>query len=159
MLITPEMFADDSTHHHSMEQSSPAGDLLDSGTLKPIQSEVIETSDLATKKMPVLASPTLQCLEQPSYFDNQDANKLAPEGNMFDLEMPPVDTEAAVTAEARVKLTRSKSVSDKSGKKKKVRLAPDSQGQPIPKDAKWTKIKRSLVSPEVLRQDDKRFEA
>jgi len=40
-----------------------------------------------------------------------------------------------------------------------VRLAPDSFGNEIPPDAKWTKIKRSLVSPEVLDQDGRRYEA
>ncbi|KAK8076596.1 hypothetical protein PG994_003868 [Apiospora phragmitis] len=39
------------------------------------------------------------------------------------------------------------------------RLAPDSQGHDIPLDASWTRIKRSLVSPEVLHQAGVRFEA
>jgi hypothetical protein len=39
------------------------------------------------------------------------------------------------------------------------RLAPDSQGNPIPLDAKWTKINRRLVSPEVLDQERRRYEA
>jgi len=39
------------------------------------------------------------------------------------------------------------------------RLAPDSKGQDIPLDAKWTKIKRSLVSPEVLERAGVRYEA
>lgn len=38
-------------------------------------------------------------------------------------------------------------------------LAPDSQGNEIPSDAKWTKISRRLVSPEVLAQDKRRYEA
>lgn len=40
-----------------------------------------------------------------------------------------------------------------------VRLAPDSFGNEIPADAKWTKIARRLVSPEVLDQDHRRYEA
>lgn len=40
-----------------------------------------------------------------------------------------------------------------------VRLAPDAQGNDIPPDAKWTKIDRRLVSPEVLDQDRRRYEA
>ncbi|KAK0622630.1 hypothetical protein B0T14DRAFT_494255 [Immersiella caudata] len=39
------------------------------------------------------------------------------------------------------------------------RLAPDSQGREIPPSAKWTKIKRSLVSPEVLQRAGVRYEA
>jgi hypothetical protein len=39
------------------------------------------------------------------------------------------------------------------------KLAPDSQGNEIPPDAKWTKIIRRLVSPEVLDQDGRRYEA
>lgn len=39
------------------------------------------------------------------------------------------------------------------------RLAPDAQGKEIPADAKWTKINRRLVSPEVLDQAHKRYEA
>ncbi|KAH7041535.1 uncharacterized protein B0I36DRAFT_371698 [Microdochium trichocladiopsis] len=40
-----------------------------------------------------------------------------------------------------------------------TRLAPDSQGNDIPLEAKWTRIKRSLVSIEVLAQRGLRFEA
>ncbi|TVY33075.1 hypothetical protein LSUB1_G008435, partial [Lachnellula subtilissima] len=39
------------------------------------------------------------------------------------------------------------------------RLAPDSYGNEIPSDAKWTKMARRLVSPEVLAQDRRRYEA
>jgi hypothetical protein len=38
-------------------------------------------------------------------------------------------------------------------------LAPDAQGNKIPPDAKWTKINRRLVSPEVLEKDRRRYEA
>lgn len=38
-------------------------------------------------------------------------------------------------------------------------LKPDSKGNPIPPEAKWTKINRRLVSPEVLDQAHKRYEA
>ncbi|KFY15568.1 hypothetical protein V492_01909 [Pseudogymnoascus sp. VKM F-4246] len=38
-------------------------------------------------------------------------------------------------------------------------LAPDSQGREIPRDAKWTKIRRGLVSTEILEQDRLRYEA
>ncbi|KAJ2905912.1 hypothetical protein MKZ38_003700 [Zalerion maritima] len=40
-----------------------------------------------------------------------------------------------------------------------AKLAPDSRGYDINLDAKWTKIKRSLVSPEVLDQAGVRYEA
>lgn len=39
------------------------------------------------------------------------------------------------------------------------RLAPDRYGQEIPMEAQWTKIKRSLVSPEVLERAGVRYEA
>lgn len=39
------------------------------------------------------------------------------------------------------------------------RLAPDSKGAEIPLEAKWTRIKRSLVSPEVLAKAGMRYEA
>jgi hypothetical protein len=38
-------------------------------------------------------------------------------------------------------------------------LAPDSQGNEIPLEAKWTRIRRSLISTEVLEQDRRRYEA
>ncbi|OBU00058.1 hypothetical protein VE01_01773 [Pseudogymnoascus verrucosus] len=38
-------------------------------------------------------------------------------------------------------------------------LAPDSQGREIPRDAKWTKIRRRLVSTEILEEDRLRYEA
>ncbi|KAH8668135.1 hypothetical protein BGZ60DRAFT_44234 [Tricladium varicosporioides] len=40
-----------------------------------------------------------------------------------------------------------------------IRLAPDSNGKEIPSDAKWTKITRRLVTPEVFHQDGRRYEA
>ncbi|KAI0541827.1 hypothetical protein GGR58DRAFT_388343 [Xylaria digitata] len=40
-----------------------------------------------------------------------------------------------------------------------TRLGPDSQGRQIPPDAKWTRIRRSLVSPEVLAREGLRYEA
>lgn len=40
-----------------------------------------------------------------------------------------------------------------------ARLAPDSQGREIPLDAKWTRIKRSLISPVILDQAGVRYEA
>jgi hypothetical protein len=39
------------------------------------------------------------------------------------------------------------------------RLAPDSKGQEIPLDAKWTRIRRTLVSPVVLEKVGVRYEA
>lgn len=39
------------------------------------------------------------------------------------------------------------------------RLAPDSRGMDIPLEAKWTRIRRSLVSPEVLEKAGVRYEA
>jgi hypothetical protein len=39
------------------------------------------------------------------------------------------------------------------------KLAPDKYGNAISADAKWTKISRRLVSPEVLEQDKRRYEA
>ncbi|TGO24580.1 hypothetical protein BPAE_0099g00160 [Botrytis paeoniae] len=41
----------------------------------------------------------------------------------------------------------------------KSKIAPDSSGHEIPQGAKWTKVKRSLISPEVLMKDGRRFEA
>ncbi|KAI1277689.1 hypothetical protein F5Y07DRAFT_82830 [Xylaria sp. FL0933] len=40
-----------------------------------------------------------------------------------------------------------------------TRLGPDSQGREIQPDAKWTRIRRSLVSPEVLAREGLRYEA
>jgi hypothetical protein len=40
-----------------------------------------------------------------------------------------------------------------------IRLAPDELGNEIPPNAHWTKINRRLVSPEVLDQDHRRYEA
>jgi hypothetical protein len=37
-------------------------------------------------------------------------------------------------------------------------LAPDEHGNAIPPDAKWTKVTRRLISPEVLDQDRRRYE-
>ncbi|KAI0103829.1 hypothetical protein GGR51DRAFT_243619 [Nemania sp. FL0031] len=46
-----------------------------------------------------------------------------------------------------------------SANQRPARLGPDSQGREIPLDAKWTRIRRSLVSPEVLAREGLRYEA
>lgn len=45
------------------------------------------------------------------------------------------------------------------GQQRYSRLAPDSKGSEIPLDAKWTRIRRALVSPEVLTKAGVRYEA
>ena len=40
-----------------------------------------------------------------------------------------------------------------------IRLAPDEHGNEIPPNAHWTKINRRLVSPTILDQDHRRYEA
>lgn len=45
------------------------------------------------------------------------------------------------------------------GPQRYSRLPPDSRGSDIPLEAKWTRIKRSLVSPEVLTRAGVRYEA
>lgn len=45
------------------------------------------------------------------------------------------------------------------GQQRYSRLAPDSKGSDIPLDAKWTRIKRALVSPEILTKAGVRYEA
>lgn len=45
------------------------------------------------------------------------------------------------------------------GRPGRVYLAPDEKGNEIRPDAMWTKIDRRLVSPEVLNQDGRRYEA
>lgn len=45
------------------------------------------------------------------------------------------------------------------GAARQTRLAPDSKGAEIPLEAKWTRIKRTLVSPVVLDQAGLRYEA
>lgn len=46
-----------------------------------------------------------------------------------------------------------------SGLNPKPELLKDAHGNEIPPDAKWTKVNRRLVSPEILNQDGKRYEA
>ncbi|KAI3320433.1 hypothetical protein HD806DRAFT_232450 [Xylariaceae sp. AK1471] len=50
-------------------------------------------------------------------------------------------------------------VSQASANQRLASLGPDSQGREIPLDAKWTRIRRSLVSPEVLAREGLRYEA
>ncbi|KAI3329598.1 hypothetical protein F4824DRAFT_384061 [Ustulina deusta] len=49
--------------------------------------------------------------------------------------------------------------SQESTNQRVARLGPDSQGREILPDAKWTRIRRSLVSPEVLAREGLRYEA
>ena len=122
---------------------------------KPIQSEVIETSDLVASNLTAAQLSALpRSFEASSYFENQDAQN----ATISQRTGPSISVSAT---ESSPMTTRSKGMNEagRSSSRRSSRLAPDQHGNKIPEDAKWTRIRRSLVSPEVLRQEGKRFEA
>lgn len=135
-------------------------------TSSPSNSSIIQTSDLLLLPFPatpqLLPSPSLlnkhpqsdearrSMAHRPKSSSDQG---LSPRTSGVRFDLPNLQpsprigtpvTEASPRSESTVHLKR---------------IAPDSQGKDIPADAKWTKVKRSLISPGVLNQDGRRYEA
>jgi hypothetical protein len=83
----------------------------------------------------------------PRSMTSRPRTTLAPEPSQYATSPSQYGTSPGSSRSAYVSSPRSSS------------LAPDSQGNAIPLDAKWTRVKRSLISLEVLNQDKRRYEA
>lgn len=132
------------------------------------------SNDLAieygNKGLPAPYEPYMSSTDQHSVGSPSFARYLPPATTHPALLPPPVSDNMSVSGDTLIgsechsppTLLRADSISasvDDSGVPRAKRLAPDSHGQDIPLDAKWTRIKRSLVSIEVLTQRGLRFEA
>lgn len=128
-------------------------DISSKGSRVPSQGALIRTSDLIAISQALHVNSALL----PSSFESQ----LSFDGSNTrrSIEFAPKDIAASPSQSIiNGSLTRRGSNTSNGGQPT-FRLAPDSQGKQIPSDAIWTKISRRLVSPEVLDQDRRRYEA
>jgi hypothetical protein len=121
----------------------------------PSAGQIIKTSDLISRSQaltirPPVSSPSFKG-SHGSYVDDDLAQRSI-------AYRPKQQTEFGPSL-SRPGALSGPSTNDRLGAGESLRLAPDSQGNDIPADAKWTKINRRLVSPEVLDQDGRRYEA
>ncbi|KAJ8068643.1 hypothetical protein OCU04_002345 [Sclerotinia nivalis] len=168
--LTPKMSAAHLTKPEWQEDTS--GSESDTSSIHRHQTKsppnIIQTSDLSL--LPFLATPQLLPPPAPSAYHSQShpneatrsmalrpnrssdrASSLRTRRVRFDLSdrqpSPKINTPVTETSprhDSTIPMAR---------------LAPDSYGNEIPPDAKWTKVKRSLISSEVLNQDGRRYEA
>lgn len=107
-------------------------------------SPMITSSQISTRSRPRSAPfDDYHTTESSRYFDHAS-------------DSPGRASEPIAIPKEQQRIAEEHSRSPRSGS---LSLPPDSRGNPIPLDAKWTKIKRSLVSLEVLDQDGHRYEA
>lgn len=101
--------------------------------------------------------PELNLSSSPRYLPPLSTHSGSPSSSLM---TPPPAYSAATSAAAPI-IVPSSAPTSTSGfpPPRSSRLAPDSKGADIPLEAKWTRIKRSLVSPEVLDRAGMRYEA
>ncbi|KAI0166208.1 hypothetical protein GGR57DRAFT_16592 [Xylariaceae sp. FL1272] len=122
--------------------------------------------------LPSASQPALIGYEHPTgdqYEYEHDAPHDAPPRYIPSLPAPPLGNGGSPPPVLHYNSTSAPSVIGEhqalpvSGQKQshqdRSRLGPDSQGREIPLDAKWTRIRRSLISPEILAQEGYRYEA
>ncbi|KAK5636974.1 hypothetical protein RRF57_012686 [Xylaria bambusicola] len=117
-----------------------------------------------SSSQPLLLSPSDRTftLDEPYDYEHDPPPRyvpsLPPPPLGVDRSSPPTVNANSVSAPSLVGKDATIS-SQESKNRRSVRLGPDSQGREIPPDAKWTRIRRSLVSPEVLAREGLRYEA
>lgn len=138
-----------------------------SRTRSPPNSSIIQTSDLLF--LPFPATPQLLPPPSPSsYHSHEDETTRSIAIRLKRSDQGPSPRTSGVRfdlpdlpgRQPSPKLSTSVGTSPRPDSTMPLtRLAPDSYGNEIPSDAKWTKVKRSLISTEVLDQDGRRYEA
>ncbi|KAI0805318.1 hypothetical protein GGR55DRAFT_681225 [Xylaria sp. FL0064] len=114
-----------------------------------------------SSSQPLLLSPSDRSytLDQHYDYDHDPPPRyvpsLPPPPLGGDRSSPPTVNSNSVSAPSLVQ----KDATVPSTNQRVTRLGPDSQGREIQPDAKWTRIRRSLVSPEVLAREGLRYEA
>ncbi|PQE09949.1 nipped-B B protein [Rutstroemia sp. NJR-2017a BVV2] len=150
--------------HETKQQKENSGSSSDSSIRRaksPANSSIIQTSDL----LPSNSVPQLLPPPSPSAYHSQpeDATRsipLRPKRSSDRKTISPRTSSIQIPGRHSSPQIGSIDISTSPRPESALpRLAPDSYGNEIPPDAKWTKIKRSLVSPEVLDQDGRRYEA
>ena len=127
----------------------------------PSKGLIIRTSDLTSSSQALQihsSSPTSFRSSQGSFADEEVTRSMAHRPK----QQPVYGSSPLQPGAMPIPVPNSKAPNDRNGTSPRpelLKLAPDSQGNEIPPDAKWTRINRRLVSPEVLGQDGRRFEA
>jgi len=133
-------------------------------SLSPSNAIIIRTSDLTAPDMSLQVYPSTSpsSFRSNSSFGAQNATFTIPYRPKAQISVPNgplLGTSPSRTGSMPIPVPAPGPHLTTSPRAEPFILAPDSQGNAIPPDSKWTKIKRSLVSPEVLEQDRRRYEA
>ena len=124
----------------------------------PSGGQIIKTSELIAQSQALTilppGSPTSFKSNQSSFIDDDHV----PRSMAYRPKKQP-EYGTSPSFSGAIKIPNANDRLGTSPRAESIRLAPDSQGNEILADAKWTKINRRLVSPEVLDQDRRRYEA
>jgi hypothetical protein len=140
----------------SSDEESESDDESTKRSKSPSAGQIIKTSDLIALSQALTirppGSPTSVKSTQGSFIDDDTISRSM-------AYRPKKQPELGASPSRSGAITIPNDRLGTSPRQEPIRLAPDSQGNEIPADAKWTRITRRLVSPEVLDQDGRRYEA
>ena len=124
----------------------------------PSAGQIINTSDLIAQSQALMIRPSEPQVSfkssQGSFIDDE----AVPRSMAYRPKKQP-ELGSSLSRSAAISIPNPNDRLGTSARSEPPRLAPDAQGNEIPPEAKWTKIARRLVSPEVLDQDRMRYEA
>lgn len=142
----------------SSDEDSESEDESTKRSKSPSAGQIIKTSDLIAQSQALTVrppgSPTSFKSSQGSFIDDD----IVPRSMAYRPKKQP-EFGASPSHPSAMPIPNANDRLGTSPKPEPIRLSPDSQGNEIPADAKWTRINRRLVSPEVLDQDRRRYEA
>lgn len=158
-MTKPKLITSDEKQDYYLNTDGSSDEESESGgsskrSKSPLVGQIIKTSDLMSQALVVRppGSPTSLKSSQGSFIDDEAVPRsMAYRPKKGELGASPSRAGAIPIPNANDRLGTSP--------RPEIRLSPDAQGNEIPPDAKWTKITRRLVSPEVLDQDHLRYEA
>jgi hypothetical protein len=148
--------ADGSSDGDSENQISPKRSKSPQMGLVIRTSELVAMSQALQVRPPI--SPTTSFRSSQGSFEDHDAVRSMSQRQ----KKPEFGSSPGRTGSIPISPSNPRSFSEQFGtspRPEPMALAPDEHGNAIPPDAKWTKVTRRLISPEVLHQDRRRYEA
>lgn len=161
--LVPQLVTSVDKETQCLNASGSESDGSEELSKSPSMALVIRTSDLTSDKpgmsLQIRPPGSPPGLRSPGFFSDAEVPRsmaYRPK-NQIDYGSSPPQIDGLPVPGRKLQSTNDRFGT--SPRPESLRLAPDQNGNEIPADAKWTRIRRSLVSTEVLDQDRRRYEA
>lgn len=161
----PAISSEKDPYYLNTDGSSNEGSDTDDSSkqsMSPSYGQIITTKNLIamSQALTIRSQSPTTFRSQSSFIDEGDPRSMATRSmKQLDLGTTPSQSGAVPNSSAIEEASSERPSTGARSRPVPTLLAPDSHGDEIPPDAKWTKINRRLVSPEVLDQDHRRYEA